>query len=59
MRTIDPLRLRHLAQIRLWTLCMNPEGTSMSYLGEDGWGIRMLNKRNEFLWVHEKFASEY
>ena len=38
---------------------MNPEGTSMSYLGEDGWGIRMLNKRNEFLWVHEKFASEY
>ena len=21
--------------------------------------VRVLNKRNEFLWVHEKFASEY
>jgi len=21
--------------------------------------VRVLNKRNEFLWVHEKFAGEY
>jgi len=21
--------------------------------------VRVLNKRNEFLWVHEKFAREY
>jgi hypothetical protein len=21
--------------------------------------VRLLNKRNEFLWVHEKFAGEY
>ena len=21
--------------------------------------VRVLNKRNEFLWVHERFAGEY
>jgi len=25
----------------------------------DGGLVRVMNKRQEFLWVHEKFASEY
>ena len=36
--------------------------TPLSYLGETERGgglIRVMNKRQEFLWVHEMFAGEY
>jgi internalin A len=31
------------------------------YDNDPGFGglVRVMNKRNEFLWVHEKFAGEY
>lgn len=60
MGAVDKTDLPHGVAVRADGATLR-ELQSMLKAKDPGYGglIRVLNKRNEFLWLHEQFASEY
>jgi hypothetical protein len=60
MSTADSTTLEHSVAIRAENAALR-ELHALLKAKDPGFGglVRVLNKRNEFLWVHERFAGEY